>query len=134
MKSPISPLKKFVVVAMIAAGFTAFVLKLGLFFYWLSYGPTLPRPETGQIYPLNNHGHIFYVTQAQSVLQDCLMYAFLVFAFGGAILNGYWKVIHNPYNDLPKEPTKVYSGYPIFFVVAILIIIYLLFRFFNSPH
>jgi hypothetical protein len=103
MKSPAKPYQIFLVLTMVPVGVAAFILKLALFFYWLAHNPTAPRPEVGEIYPLNNHGHIFYVTQTQSSLQDWLMGIFYVFAFGGGILNFYWKVIRNPYDNFPKK-------------------------------
>jgi len=70
----------------------AFVLKMGLFLYLFSHSPSTPNPENGEIYPLSNHGYIFYVTRLQNVLQDALIYVFGVLMFFIVVLRIYWEV------------------------------------------
>jgi hypothetical protein len=96
--------KKIIVISLVTAGLVSFIIQLLLFFYLMEYAPTQPNAVTGEIYPLNNHGYIFYVIKAQSLLQNILFYVFIIFAFGGAILNLRWKTIRSPYNEMPKKP------------------------------
>ena len=96
--------KKVLVIAMATIGICSFVAKLLLFFYWNEHAPTTPNLANGQVYPLNNHGYVFYVTSAQHYLQDGLLYMFMIFAFGAAILNIRWKVIRNQYEKPNKKP------------------------------
>lgn len=98
------PYKKAVVVSLVTVGFLSFTIKLLLFFYLMEYAPTQPNIATGEIYPLNNHGYIFYVIKIQSILQDALFYAFFIFAFGAAILEQRWKTIRNLFDSMPKKP------------------------------
>ena|ERR1035437_8676765 len=97
-------LKKSLVIAMITVGMASAILWGGLFFYLLSHSPSTPLPATGQIYPLHDHGYVFYVSKTQSICQDILPAVFLVFFFGAVILNMSWKVIPNTdtYNKLKK--------------------------------
>jgi hypothetical protein len=82
---------------LMTGGMGAFVLNMVLWFYWLDHSPAAPRTDTGQTYPLNNHGYYFYVTKAQNLVQEGLMVAFVVGVFGGAFLNQRWKLFsrHN---------------------------------------
>jgi Na+/melibiose symporter-like transporter len=96
MKSPAKPYQRFLVLTMVPIGVAAFILKLVTFFYLDEHSPKSPRPETGEIYLLTNHGDYFYVTHFQSVLQGLLLLIFFVFVFGGVALNYFWKVVGRP--------------------------------------
>jgi hypothetical protein len=95
--------KRMVVIGFVAIGLACFALKLVLFYYYQGISPQIPNPTNGQIYPLNNHGYIFYVTTNQNLWQDILWYAFFVFAIGGGFLEARWKAIKNIYDELPKK-------------------------------
>ncbi len=99
--------RKAVVISLIIIGLSAFILKLFLFYFLMSKCPVSPIVSTGQIYPLNNHGYIFYVTRIHAFLQDILMYAFIIFGFGGALLNLRWKVIRNNFEEMHKHDLKM---------------------------
>jgi len=86
--------------SMIAIGFASGASAFGCWFYLLDHSPSVPVPLTGQICPCNNHGHIFYVTEAQDTILDGLMFAFMSFWGGGILLGLWWKV---PYHDLTKK-------------------------------
>jgi hypothetical protein len=73
--------KKTIIVSLLTVGILFFILKWILFFYLMEYAPKQPNVATGEIYPLNNHGYIFYVIKIQSLLQDVLFYAFFIFAW-----------------------------------------------------
>jgi hypothetical protein len=84
--------KKCVPLTLMIIGLLCFVTQMLLYHYLLSHSPTSPNQTTGEIYQLNNHGHVFYVTISQGYLQYCLSLAFIVFAFGGAALREHWHV------------------------------------------
>ena len=86
-----------------AIGMSLFILHEVLWFYWLDHNPSTPRIETGQIYPLNNHGYYFYVTKSQKLFDDSGFFTFVVFCFGGVILGRQWKVIRDPGDNLPRK-------------------------------
>lgn len=96
--------KKSIVISLVTEGLPSFIIQLLLFFYLMECSPTQPNAVTGELYPLNNQCYIFDVIKVQSLLQDILFFIFIVFAFGGAILNLRWKTIRNPYNEMPKKP------------------------------
>jgi len=83
--------KKIIVRSLVAGGFLSFIIQLLLFFYLMEYAPIKPNIATGEIYPLNNHGYIFYVIKTQSILQDTLFYAFFIFVIAAIILEQRWK-------------------------------------------
>jgi hypothetical protein len=58
--------------AMFGVGALAFLLSIALFLYWSSVCPTAPDPATGHTFSLNSHGHIFYVTIAQTAVSYTL--------------------------------------------------------------
>jgi len=95
--------KKIIVISSVAIGLTSFAVKLLLFYYFMSISPQQANPMTGQIYTLNNHGYIFYVTKAQNLWQDILWYAFFAFAIGGGLLEVRWKTIRNIFDEIPKD-------------------------------
>lgn len=95
--------KKTLVIGLMSIGILSFILKLILFFYLQGNSPRIPNISTFQIYPLNNHGYIFYVTKIQSLVQDILFDAFFLFAVGSAILEIRWKTIRNQFEEIPKE-------------------------------
>jgi len=96
--------KKALVIGLLSIGLLSFILKLILFFYLQGISPQTPNIATCRIYPLNNHGYIFYVTRIQSLLQDILFDSFFIFAFGAAILELRWKTIRNLFDEMPKKP------------------------------
>jgi hypothetical protein len=95
--------KKIMVIGLMSIGVTCFVLYLTLFHYYMGISPQRPSMEYGQLYPLNNHGYIFYVTKNQALWQDILWYTFFVFALGGGLLEVKWKTIQNIGDWLPKK-------------------------------
>ena len=84
--------KKIIGKSLMIVGLLSFILQLLLFFYLMEYAPTKPNSASGEIYPLNNHGYIFYVTKSQSILQDALFYTFFVFIIAALILKQLWKL------------------------------------------
>jgi hypothetical protein len=94
--------KKTIVISLVTIGLLSFITQLLLFFYLMEYAPKEPNTSTGEIFPLNNHGYIFYVVKIQSILQDLLFYAFIIFFFGAALLEQRWKTIRKKINEIPK--------------------------------
>lgn len=84
-----------------ATGFASFALKMILFYYLMQVSPQVSNLATGQVWPLNNHGYIVYITRSQNILQYALFYAFVVLGVAAAILNFHWNVTRNKYDVTP---------------------------------
>jgi hypothetical protein len=95
--------RKALVISLLSLGFASFLTAMGLFHYWVSRSPSRPRPETGEVCALNQHGYYFYVTHMQKTLFDALLYAFPLLFAGGAILDMRWKTLRNPLEGAPKK-------------------------------
>ena len=98
--------KKYILITIITLAITSFVAKLILFYYLMGISPQAPNPSTGEIYALNNHGYIFYVSRTQNIIQDATFYGSMALALCAYLLNSRWKAIANPYDDLPKKLYK----------------------------
>ena len=57
----------------------AFIIMSGTFGYYYETSPREPHPNIGEIYKLENHGDIFYVTKT---ISDIYWYSFYCFMFG----------------------------------------------------
>ena len=65
-----------------AMTFGAFAVNLSTFVYYYETSPRKPQPKVGEIYKLDNHGDIFYVTKTESEL---VWYAFYCGMFGSLL-------------------------------------------------
>jgi hypothetical protein len=95
--------RKALVISLLSLGLASFLTAMGLFHYWLGESPSTPRPDTGQVCALNQHGYYFYITRSQKTLFDVLLYAFPLLFGGGAILDMRWKTLRNALEDAPKK-------------------------------
>ena len=77
---------KIVGIVLFSAGVAMFLIRTSLH-YDLSWNhPREPHPESGAIYPLNNHGSIVYLTHDENVLMTTLWYGGMVGGAFGAML------------------------------------------------
>jgi len=67
-----------------AVGCATFLASLLYFLYLSGNSPIMPNPSTGQIFQLNNHGHIFYVRAWESVLNNFGFVSLICTALFGA--------------------------------------------------
>jgi TRAP-type C4-dicarboxylate transport system permease small subunit len=95
--------RKLLVVSLASVAAFAFLLAIGSYSYWLRHSPSQPRADTGQIYALNQHGYLFYVTYAQSRVFSALLVVFGVFGLAAGVLNLRWKALASPIDDAPKK-------------------------------
>ncbi len=95
--------KKILVAFMVVIAFLSFLLKLILIFYILDMSPKTPMIATGEVYPFNYGGSIFYVTKNQNFLQDVLWVIFIVLGLSAGILNYRWNVFPSTFDNLPKD-------------------------------
>jgi len=79
----------------------SFALKLFLFYYLMDISPRTPNIATGQVWPLNNHGYIVYITRSQNIVQYVLFYAFIALGLAAGGLNIRWNAIKNKYHETP---------------------------------
>jgi hypothetical protein len=71
---------------LIGLGVLCFV---GNFAFYLADFPTVPDSAVGRIYPLNNHGHITYLTDAQMLVRSTLFISAIVCAALAAVAYSY---------------------------------------------
>jgi hypothetical protein len=69
-----------------------------------SYGPRQPNVETGHIYPMRMQQPFdVFLTKFQT---EWVQYGPFIgggIGIAAAVLNMRWKIIHNPYDDIPKK-------------------------------
>ena len=96
-------LRKCIVVVLGNLAVAAFVAALLLFVWWCEYSPTDPRTDTGEIYPLEQHGDVFYVTRVQHRVFAGLLASFAVLGVAAAFLNVRWNAIKRAYDNVPPK-------------------------------
>lgn len=95
--------RKTLTIALLVLGITAFVVHYICWYYLLKNSPTLPNPATGQLYVLNEHGYLFFVTRFQKALGYVCMFVYAFAGVAAVILNVRYKVFKNPLDDRPKR-------------------------------
>ena len=95
--------RKVLVITLAGIGITLFIIKYLTWQHLVSVSPTSANPLTGQLYPLNDHGDIFYVTKGENMLQDITFYGATFLCVVAGLLNFYWKALRSPIDDLPKK-------------------------------
>jgi hypothetical protein len=80
---------------MVTLGATSFFVSFPYFYALEHNSPHTPLVAAHQIYELNDHGYLFYVTREQSLLFHVLVWGGWSLAALAAILNYRWKVIRN---------------------------------------
>jgi hypothetical protein len=96
--------RRFIVIALGTIGSAGFFLSFGIFYHFEAISPTMPIAAAGQVYQMNNHGHLFYVTRAQYRLFHILLWGWGLGVLA-AILNYRWKVMRNLTPDGWRLPT-----------------------------
>ena len=90
----VSP-RKVMVTVLAVIGFGSMLSSFALYQHLLHVSPTKPRDLTKQTYELNEHGHLFYVTETQYYLFHCLLFGGGVVFVIAAILNQEWKALRD---------------------------------------
>jgi hypothetical protein len=68
------------------------------------YSPRQPNVQTGQIFPQKlQQPFDVYLTKFQVEWLDYGLIPMLPLTLGVYFLNSRWKIIHNPYYDIPKK-------------------------------
>ena len=86
--------RRLIVIVLATVGLTGFFVSFGVFHHLQNVSPTKPFAAAGQIYQLNDHGYLFYVTREQYLLFHMLLGG-IVLGTLAAILNYRWKVVKN---------------------------------------
>jgi hypothetical protein len=86
---------RFIVIVLATIGFTGFFSSFGVFAHLERISPTRPASAAGQIYELNDHGYLFYVTHEQYWLFYTMCWGGFGLAILAALLNYRWKVVKN---------------------------------------
>jgi len=74
------------VLASVAAG--SWTFHVYLWSRFMEVQPRVPRPADGLIYPMNNHGWIYYLSAAQNTQLSMLVYSAIGCFVLAAILSG----------------------------------------------
>jgi hypothetical protein len=69
------------------------------FFHFQSIAPTKPNPATGQIYKVNNHGWIFYLTREQELVTFSPFGIAIISLIVLALLEWRWKIYKQIYGQ-----------------------------------
>jgi hypothetical protein len=97
--------RRLIVIVFGTIGIASFFASVMLYHHLMSVSPTVPILATNQIYQLNQHGYLFYVSHQQYVLFRVLMIGGWGLGVFAAILNYRWKVVHNLTRDGWRLPT-----------------------------
>ncbi len=76
-------------------GITSFFLSFPFFYTLERNSPSRPAPVARQVYELNDHGYLFYVTREQYWLFNTMCWGGFGLGFLAALLNYRWKVVKN---------------------------------------
>ncbi|HEY3914279.1 MAG TPA: hypothetical protein VGN61_07310, partial [Verrucomicrobiae bacterium] len=96
--------RRYIVIVIGTVGFTGFFASFALFFHLQGISPTIPIAAAGQVFQLNNHGYLFYVTREQYRLYHVLLSGWGLGALA-AVLNYRWKVVRNLTRDGWRLPS-----------------------------
>ncbi len=68
---------------MVGFGITGFMSRCVVeITYWFGSAQEAPRPQSGFIYPVTEHGRTFYVSAAEAWLHDAIFFFWLIFVIG----------------------------------------------------
>jgi len=88
--------KKKLLIGLVIISSSAFILHFIFFYYLMGKSPQAPNIATGQIYPLNNHGSIFYVTRIQNLIETNTFLVFFYLMLVWVVLEYKWGIFRNP--------------------------------------
>jgi len=97
--------RRILVIVILTVGVVGFFSSFMFYQHLIAVSPTTPIPAIDQIWQLNQHGYLFYVTYQQYVLFHALLYGGWGLAVTAAILNYRWKVVHNLTKDGWRLPS-----------------------------
>ncbi|MGZ3513775.1 MAG: hypothetical protein ACXU93_07500 [Thermodesulfobacteriota bacterium] len=69
------------------------------FFHFQGIAPTKPNPATGQIYEVNNHGWIFYLTREQELVTFIPCGVAIISLIALVLLEWRWKIYKQIYSQ-----------------------------------
>ena len=72
------------------------------YFRFQNVAPTTPNPMTGQIYEVNYHGYLFYLTKQQEITAFVPCGLAVISFLTGAVLESRWKVYEKIYGKWSK--------------------------------
>jgi hypothetical protein len=97
-------LRRILVYSLLTFGVLTFASAIISYEYLRSYGPRQPNVESGQIYPKRMQQPFdVYLTRFQIDWVERGPFVGVALGFAAAILNMRWKIVRNPYYDIPKK-------------------------------
>jgi hypothetical protein len=87
--------RRLIVIVFGAVGFTSFFSSFVFYQHLMHVSPTAPDALSRQLYQLNEHGYLFYVTREQHRLFYTLLLGGSGLVALAVILNYQWKVVKN---------------------------------------
>jgi hypothetical protein len=95
-----------IVAVLAGVGAGSWVFHLYLWSRFMETQPRIPRPVEGLIYPLNNHGWVYYLSAAQSIQLWMMVWLAFVFLLFAAVL-GRMRVKRWSLQSLPASASSL---------------------------
>lgn len=78
------------------SGFAAFGLAFAFYRYLMAVSPTVADTGAGRVYPMDEHGYIFFVTADQRIVFFALLAVFCGLVLIATVLSIRWKEFQSP--------------------------------------
>ena len=75
-----------------AIDLATFLASFVFYYHLMQISPTAPNPAARQLYELNEHGHLFYVTRGQHSTFFALLLGGWGLGFVGIVLRQLWRL------------------------------------------
>jgi hypothetical protein len=96
--------KKIILTTLLTVSLLSWLLFIYLYYsHWQDVAPREPNPAAGQIYEVNNHGYVFYLTRQQKITAFIPCGVAVVAFLTGALLENRWKVYEKIYGKRPRS-------------------------------
>jgi len=96
-------MKKIILNSCGAVFLISWVLFLHFYYYhFINVATTIANPATGQIYRINNHGYVFFLTAKQMIMAYIPLFIGIASLVAGVLLEWRWKIYQKIYGNPPK--------------------------------
>ena len=72
------------------------------YFHFKNVAPIIANPATGQIYKVNNHGYVFFLTEKQTIIAFIPCFIAIASFVTCALLELRWKIYGKIYGKPPR--------------------------------
>ena len=96
-------IKKNILNSLAAITLISWLLFIQLYYYYfINVAPIIANPATGQIYRINNHGYVFFLTAKQMIMAYIPLFIGIASLVAGVLLEWRWKIYQKIYGKPPK--------------------------------